>query len=415
MSIFGLFERRTSLESPTLPLTSTALLDWLGGTLMDSGIQVSETSSLATSAVWRATALISSLGGALPLPTYTRGTQQRAELQPFDDWHPEMPGLELKKMSYVHRCLWGNSYYQKVRSRSGELKYLYPITPDRCAVGRVRPSTANPAGKMFRVVDDWGEAHAFTTRDILHVPGLGYDGLTGCSPVRAAAQGVGLALAAEKSAAKLFGSGNMLSGFLQTEQRLSQPQAEALQARWREKMSGASSAHEVGVLDSGAKFESLTMPNDDAQMLESRQFQVTDLARYFGVPPFLMMQTEKSTSWGTGLEQQSTGFSVWDLHPQWLAPYEARINKELLFPLGLYCEYNMEGLLRGDSKSRAEFYRVMREIGAFSANDVRELENRPPIEGGESYLQPLNMVPLGSAPDDDQDEPPDDPDDDAED
>jgi HK97 family phage portal protein len=153
------------------------------------------------------------------------------------------------------------------------------------------------------------------------------------------------------------------------------------------------------VLDSGASFKPITMPNTDAQFLESRQFQVVEVARMFGVPPFLLMSTEKSTSWGTGLEQQAQGWVTFDLAPTWLAPTEQRITKELL-PADQYAKYALQGLLRGDSSSRATFYRAMRDIGAFSANDIRALEDMPPIVGpeGDAYLQPTYMAPLGSDP-----------------
>ncbi|MEU5908921.1 phage portal protein, partial [Micromonospora sp. NPDC047467] len=250
------------------------------------------------------------------------------------------------------------------------------------------------------VTDDWGTRHVLTPREILHIPGLGYDGLTGCSPVRLAMQGIGLAQAAEKSAAKLFGNGNMIGGVLQTEQRLDQDQAARLKERWKAKMSGVHNAHEIAVLDSGGFLKPVAMPNTDAQFLESQQFQVVEIGRMFGVPPFLLMSTEKSTSWGTGLEQQVQGWVTFDLNPTWLTPTEQRITKELM-AREEYASYQMGGLLRGDSAARATFYRAMRDVGAFSANDVRALEELPPLpdgKGGDVYLQPMYMAPLGYDP-----------------
>lgn len=399
MSLFGLFEHRGNAESATTPLTSATLLDLLGGAPGDAGVAVTETSALNMSAVYRCTSLVSSVAASLPLHSYQRKTKKQETSDLLDDPHPEMTGYEVWKLGYCHRCLWGNSYTQKLRSPSGQVKELWPITPSRVQVGRVRPSEANPAGKLFQVVDDWGEYHVLTSRDILHIPALGYDGVTGCSPVRLAAQGIGMALAAEKYGAKLFGSGNLLSGILQTEQRLQESDATRLQARWEKLSGGLDRSHKVAVLDSGAKFQSLTMPSDDAEMLATRQFQITELARYFGVPAFLLMQTEKQTSWGTALEQQAQGWVTFDLHPQWLAPTEQRISKELLVR-GKYAKYTLEGLLRGDSQARAEFYRVMREVGAYNVDDIRELEDRPPLADGlgQGHLQPMNFVPLGTQP-----------------
>lgn len=402
MSLFGLFEKRASVENPAVPLTSTSLLDVLGGTSTESGVHVTETTSLHMPSVWRSVALIAGVSAALPLHTYTDGTRDRTTNALLKDPHPELTPLELWRVVGVARVLWGNGYVQKVRNGGGEIVQLWPITPGRVKVGRVRPTPDLPSGKLFEVTDDWGAQRVMTSRDILHLPGLGYDGLTGVSPVRAAAGGIGLAQAAERSAGALFGRGNLLGGVLQTEQRLNQEQAEALRSRWDAAASGLANAQRTAVLDSGASFKPIVMPYVDAQFLESRQFQVTEIARMFGVPPFLLMATEKSTSWGTGLEQQAQGWVTFDLGPQWLQPAEQRITKELL-PPGESAKYALQGLLRGDSSARATFYRAMRDIGAFSANDIRALEDLPPIAGpeGDTYLQPTYMAPLGSDPLDD--------------
>ncbi|MEV3946981.1 phage portal protein [Streptomyces halstedii] len=400
MSLFGLFEHRASLENPATPLTDSSLLDWMGGAPTDAGVPVSERSSLHTPAVWRAVALIAGVSAALPLHTYKTGTKDRADSPLLGDPHPELTPLELWRLAYVHRVLWGNSYLQKVRAPSGQVKELWPIGPDRVDVKLVKPDGDVPGGKRFFVTDDWGVLHALTSRDVMHIPGLGYDGLKGLSPVALAAQGISLAQAAEKGAARLFGRGNLMSGVLQTEQRLTPEQAKVLKAGWRAKIGGIENAHEIAVLDSGASFKPVTMPLKDSQFLESREFQITEISRMFGVPPFLLMATEKSTSWGTGLEQQAQGFVTWDLAPTWLAPTEQRITKELL-PAGKeYAKYQLGGLLRGDSASRATFYRAMRDTGVMSANDIRGLEDMPPIAGpeGDVYLQPTYMAPLGFAP-----------------
>lgn len=394
-SLFGLFEGRT-IESPTYPLTSTALLDLLGTAGTDSGVRVTEESSMAMSAVYRAVSLISGLGAALPLPVYLSESQKKVTNLLLEDPHPELTDYDLWRINFCHRLLWGNGYQQKVRDEGRRVRWLYPVSPWRVKVGKAKPTALNPTGKVFAVTKEDGSIEPFTPHDILHIPGLGYDGVCGMSPIRMAAQAIGTGLAAEKSAAKLFGSGNMLSGLLQTEQRLTQEAAETLQARWQAKMQGADRAHSVAVLDSGAQFQSLIMPADDAQMLESRDFEVTEIARFFGVPPYLMFQTERSTSWGTAIEQQATGFVKFDLYPQWLRPVEKRITKELL-PGDRYTKYSIEGLLRGDTAARSEFYRVMREVGAFSANDIRELEDMPPIPEGDVYLQPSNMLALDDA------------------
>lgn len=400
MSLFGLFENRASLENPSVPLTSQGLLEYLGGTMQESGVAVTEKTSLHMPAVWRAVSLIAGVSSALPMPVYKEGTREKVPGTLLADPHPELTALEVWRLGYVHRVLWGNTYIQKIRNGAGQVKELWPLSPDRMRVDRVKPTEPNPTGKLFDFTDDWGTQWVLTPREVLHIPGLGYDGLTGCSPVRLAAQGIGLAQAAERTAARQFGAGNMVGGVLQTEQRLDPDQADALKARWKAKMAGLSNSHEIAVLDSGASFTPVAMPNNDAQFLESRQFEILEIARMFGVPPFLLMETAKSTSWGTGLEQQAQGFVTWDLSPTWLAPTEQRINKELL-PMGQqYARYQLGGLLRGDSAARATFYRAMRDTGAYTVNNILELEDKPPLDGpeGDLHLQPLYMAPLGYTP-----------------
>src|SRR5690606_35692223 len=172
------------------------------------------------SAVWRCTALISGVSSALPLHSYRAGTHDRTRSLILENPHPELTPLELWRLTYVHRCLWGNAYLQKIRNGAGQVQWLWPITPDRVQVGLVRPDDLLPSGKLFHVADVWGTAHVLPSREILHLPGLGYDGVCGVSPIRAAQQAVGLGLAAEEYGARLFGSGNLMSGILQTEQRL---------------------------------------------------------------------------------------------------------------------------------------------------------------------------------------------------
>ncbi|MER6431586.1 phage portal protein [Streptomyces sp900105245] len=398
MSLFGLFERR-SVENPAVPLTSASLASLLGGSAGVAGVPVSETGSLHMPAVWRSVSVIANVAAALPLHTYAAGSRNRTSVALLEDPHPELTRFELWRLVYVHRLLWGNAYLQKVRNGGGQVVQLWPIRPDRVKVDREPPSADNPGGKVFWIQDDSGVRQRRTSREILHLPALGYDGVTGCSPIRAAAEGIGLGLAAEKAAARLYGSGNMISGVLQTEQRLNKDQADQLKASWKAKLSGHQAAHDIAVLDSGASFQPVTMPYRDSQFLESRQFQVVEVARMFGVPLFLLMETQKSTSWGTGLEQQAQGFVTWDLAPTWLTPTEQRVTKELLTD-GQYAKYQLGGLLRGDSAARATFYRAMRDTGAFSADDIRDLEDLTPIGGPEGgmHLQPLYMAPLGTDP-----------------
>lgn len=384
-----------SLENPALPLTSAALVDWLGGPKTHAGVDVTEKSAMGITAVWRAVNLLGGGAAALPLHAYDAADDGRKRSAPgtpaarlLATPHPDLTPFEFWELVYCHLLLWGNAYVRILRNRIGEIQELWPLHP-----GRVRAGRESDTGRKVYEVDASGEP--FYDDKILHIPGLGYDGICGVSPIRLARQGIGLALAAEEYGARLFGSGSLASGILQTEQRLEQGQADALKTRWKAKMTGLGSAHDVAILDAGAKFQQLSIPPEDAQFIESRKFQIDEIARMFGIPPHMLGQVEKSTSWGTGIEQQSIGFVVFTMKT-WLVRVEQRVTR-LVGPRS-FAKYSVEGLLRGDSKQRADFYKAMWDIGVFSTNDIREMEDRPGVGApGDVRYRPLNMGVLGQS------------------
>jgi HK97 family phage portal protein len=397
-------ERANPLENPSVPLTSSTLLDWLTGPRVAAGVRVTEKGSPAIPAVYRAVALLSGSIASLPIHAYRRAGDLRLPagersqgtqllLKP----HEDLTWFEFCELVVVSLMLHGNFYARILRDELGRITELWPLNPAQVMAGRAKDGT-----KVYRVSGDTapdGGPTPHTDDTIFHIPNMGYDGICGVSPVRAAREGLGLALAAEQTGAKLFGSGMLASGILQTEQRLTPTDAEALKERWKEKSAGLANAHEAVVLDRGAKFFPLTINPDDAQFLETRRFQVNEIARLFGVPPHLLGDVEKSTSWGTGIEQQNIGFVVWTLNGI-LGRIESRITSKLLQSETVYCKFDVKGLLRGDAQARAEFYRAMREIGAVNADDIRALEDLPPLPDGlgQLYLQPANLVPLGTKP-----------------
>jgi HK97 family phage portal protein len=382
-----------SLESPTTPISGSSIVSYIGGSSTSSGKSVTEEGALAMSAVFRAVNLIAGTSASLPLHAYRAADKDRIRLtsgraaELLAKPHPDMTPFELWETVYGHLLLWGNAYVRVLRNELGQIKELWPIHP-----GRVRAGRTSEAGRKVYLIDG-DEDHPYFDRDIMHIPAFGYDGVCGVSPIRLARHGIGLALAAEEFGAKLFGSGSLATGVLQTEQRLTPDQADALQSRWRAKRAGMSSAHETIVLDKGATFHQLTIPPEDAQFLQTRSFQVAEVARWYGVPPHMLMETDKSTSWGTGIEQQSIGFVVYTLRT-WLIRVEQRLTM-LLDPRAVYAKYTVEGLLRGDSAQRAEFYRVMQEVAGASANEIRALEEWSPIENGDEHFRPLNLGTLG--------------------
>lgn len=394
----SLFEAR-SIQNPARPLTDSSLIDILGSSISNAGVSVSKDTVLGIPAVWRSVNLLAGTGASLPLKVYKDDTRERITVRVLNDPHPDMTKFEFWEWVYTSLLLWGNAYAQKVYDGLGNVVELWPILPSQVQVGRTRPFIGNDSGKVFQVTTDAGQKD-WTPAEVFHIPGLGYDGVCGVSPLRLARQGFGLALAAEEFGARFFGSGSLLGGVLQTEQRLEQPAAEALKERWRQKMTGIDKAHDVAVLDSGATFQQVGIPPGDAQFLESRQFQVEEIARWFGIPPHMVGSVTKTSSWGTGIEQQSIGFVVYCLRSQWLSRIEQRLTKELV-PTGAYAEYSVEGLLRGDSKARAAFYQAMVGIRAMNPNEVRDLENLEPYDGGDEFINP-NITP---ATDSDTEEP----------
>jgi HK97 family phage portal protein len=408
VSILGaLVTPRASIESPTVPISSSSILEFLGIKPTAAGVMVNEQSSLAMPAVWRAVSLLAGTPASLPLKAYKRGDETLAPLltgQAFDlldNPHPDLVPYDFWELVYGHRLLWGNAYILKLRDALGRIKELWPIHPSRVKVGRVSADGAlgdsREIGRKVYAVDGGLDAGGMTLHDeeIMHLPGFGYDGIAGISPIAMARQGIGLALSAEEYGARLFAGGSLAAGILQTDQKLRPEQADALQARWKQKASGLAHAHEAVVLDAGVKWHQLTIPPEDAQFLESRKFQVVEIARMFGIPPHMLMDVDGSTSWGTGIAEQTLGFVIFSMQ-NWLIRTEQRMT-QVLRPQNVYAKYSIQGLLRGDPKTRAEFYTKLWNLGVLSTNDIRRFEEMAPVEGGDIRYRPLNMGILGQS------------------
>lgn len=399
MTVLGRLLERRNLNNPSLPLTSTALAEFLEGHKVLSGVSVDEKTAMRLIAVFRCTELIAGTCAALPLKAYRAGTRERVNAPILDEPHPEMTRFELWETAYTHLLLWGNAYLYKVRNGAGLIHELWPIAPSQVKVDRLPATASNPGGKVFAVTDAAG-TRPYTSLDIMHIPGLGYDGRVGLSRIQHARQHLGLGMAAEEYAARFFGSGSLLSGILSTTANLTEPQADRLKARWKEKVgAGLETAHDIAVLDNGAAFSPVSVPPEDAQLLQTQNWSAGQVAMLFGLPPHAIGQVEKSTSWGTGIEQQKIGMVQFTLDPTYLTRVEQRVTKEVLLNPRVYAEYTREGLLRGDSAARSAFYTAMRQIRAMSANEVRGLENMEPYEGGDEYDNP--NIDVGAAGDED--------------
>lgn len=390
------FAPRASIENPSVPISGANVAELFGGGMSNAGISVTELGSLNLAAVFRAVSLGAGIEAALPFDAYTKapdGSRAKADdsaRRIVAEPHPDMTTYEWRETLGLHRRLWGNAYCRIVRdpSMGNRISELWPIHP-----GRVKPGRTSNGTKIYSL-DGGREVH--TDKTMLHLPGIGYDGVAGVSRIAFARHSLGLGLAAEQFGAKFFANGSLATGILHTDKTLTPEQADTLHKRWKAKRAGLASAHETMILDSGAKFEQLTIPPEDAQFLQTREFQTSEISRWFDTPPFLMYQTEKSTSWGTGLEQQATGWVTFDMGRE-LIRVEQRFTKHLLAPdYKAYAKHNVEGLLRGDSKTRAEFYTKLWSLGVLSTNEIRELEDRAAVDGGDVRYRPLNMGELGT-------------------
>jgi HK97 family phage portal protein len=385
-----------------VPLTAASLVDWLSGTVNDSGMRVTEKTALGMPAIYRAVSLISGACAGLPLVAYNKNDRlTQVDLPILDQPCPGLTSFEFWEYAYLSMLTHGNFYAFKNMDARGQVTSIVPIHPSALKVGRndKAADANNPTGKLFLYSTPTGGEKTYTPVEILHIPALGYDGITGVSPIRLMAQGIGTAMAAEKFTAKQFSSGSLMSGILQTDQRLTEDQSEELATRWRSKVAGLARAHDIVVLGSGAKFQPIQFSQADLQMLEVRKFQVVEVARMFGVPPHLLGDVERSTSWGTGIEQQAIGFVTYSLK-SWLTRVEQRVSLEVM-PGRLFAQYDINNLMRGDSAQRAAYLTAMWNIGALNRDEIRAEEGRPPLPDGkgQEYLTPLNMAPTPGSED----------------
>lgn len=366
-----------------------------------AGVRVDADTALKASAVYSCVSLIAEIIAALPLNVYRRradGGRELATQHPLYDLlhvqpNAQQTAYEFKQMLQAHMLLRGNGYAQIVPGRRGAVDQLVPLHPDRVTV---EPLAGG--GLRYQVRQPDGAQRAFNDEDIFHVKGFTLDGVTGVSVIEYARESVGLALATESHGARMFGQGATFTGILKHPGKLSKEAAERLGREFAAASTGLSASGKTVVLEEGLDWQQISMTADDAQFLATREFQVADVARWFRVPLHMIGETAKATSWGSGIEQLGIGFVVYTLLP-WLKRWEQAIARDLIVAVDTYyAEYVVDALLRGDTKARYEAYAIGRNGGWLSANDVRRLENMNPIPGGDGYLQPLNMAPLGSAP-----------------
>lgn len=374
-----------------------------------SGKPVNERTAMQTTAVYACVRILAEAVASLPLHVYEYqddGGKKLVHDHPLyyllhDEPNPEMTSFVFRETLMSHLLIWGNAYAQIIRNGAGRVLGLYPLLPDKMEVQRddkgniyyvySRNSDENP---MFK---EYGNIK-LKAEDVLHIPGLGFDGLIGYSPIAMAKNAVGMTLACEEYGASFFANGANPGGVLEHPGVLKDPSK--VRESWNSVYRGVSNAHKIAVLEEGMKYQQIGIPPEEAQFLETRKFQINEIARLYRIPPHMVGDLDKSSF--SNIEQQSLEFVKYTLDP-WVIRWEQSLQRSLLLPgeKGKYfIKLNVDGLLRGDYQSRMNGYAVGRQNGWFSANDIREMENMNPIpdeEGGNLYLINGAMTKLADA------------------
>ena len=359
-----------------------------------AGVDVTVESSLQSVAVFACVRILAETVASLPLVLYrrlARGKERATDHSLYSLLHdlpnPEMTSVELRETLMGHLALWGNAYAEIEYDNAGRVRGLWPLRADKVTPKR-------QGGRLVYVVEmPIGPDETLPSDRVMHIRGLGYDGMVGYSPIGLARQAVGLALATEEFGARFFGNGARPGMVLEHPGKLSDEAYDRLKESWEMRHQGLSQAHRIAILEEGMKAEAIGIPPEDAQFLQTRKFQVTEIARLFRVPPHMLADLERATF--SNIEHQSLEFVIHTIRP-WLVRWEQAIHRDLLSEnerQTYFAEHLVAGLLRGDVASRYQAYATARQNGWMSANDIRELENMNPVDGGDVYLVPLNMVP----------------------
>jgi len=368
-----------------------------------SGVVVNEKTAMRVSTVYRCVSLIAGTIASLPCEVYRRkgDRSEVAEDHPaFWLLHNEPNALMTAKV-FWETFMWaalmrGNGYALIGRTALGA-----PTSVAWVASNCVSPQLSQDKTRLQYVIRTAsGETRRFDQDDVLHVPFIGWDGLEGRSPLECARESIGLATAGQEFNERFFSQGNAADIALSYPQSLSPDQAKRLLETFESNRTGLSKMRLPLIVEGGGKAERLDFTAEDSQLLESRSFQVEDVCRFFGVPPHMVGHTEKTTSWGTGVEQQTLGFVQFTLRAI-LKGIEQEIDRKLLRSGRFFCKFNMDALLRADSQGRANFYKAAlggtQSPGFMTVNEVRALENLPPVPDGDKIYVPVPAAPAGDS------------------
>lgn len=372
--------------------------DWaalFGASLSSTGVNITPDGAMRCAAVLSCVRVLAETVAGLPFIVYRR-TESSRERDPnlavfkLLQTRPNryQTAFEFREMLMAHCLLRGNGYAQKVYDRRGDVVELVPLNPTK-----VTPKMTSDGAVVYEFKSQTYQTITFSSDDIFHLKGMATDGITGVSPITYARETVGLSIAAEEFGARVFSNDAKPGGILEHPGKLSDEAHQRLKDSWQKAHAGVQNAHKVAILEEGMRWQRIGISSSDSQFIESRKFQIEEIARIFRVPPHMIGHLERATF--SNIEHQSLDFVQHTILP-WLRRWEQAITARLFSDSEQtthYCEFLVEGLLRGDIQSRYSAYAVGRQWGWLSADDVRRLENMEPLPdaAGEKYLVPLNM------------------------
>ena len=392
-----MFEQRGSTQTWHVSQTppGSVIRGWGSDTY--TGKDVSPETALTVATVFACVRGLAETVSTLPLFLYQRlsgGGKRRAFDHPLysilhDAPNPEHTSQVFREIQMAHLVLWGNAYAQIIRNQAGDVLELWPLRPDRMKVER----RGGQRVYIYRKTD--GSPREFRPEEILHVPGFGFDGLMGYSPIYMARNAVALAMSAEEFGSKFFSNGARPGGVLEHPGAFKDPdKVDRLRKQWEDLHGGSENSNKVAILEEGMTWHEIGTPPEDAQFLQTRSFQVAEIARIYRYPLAMLEEHDKAATYAS-VEQFMLSFVTHTIRP-YLVRFEQGYNMSLLSPAergAYYAETLVDGLLRGDINTRYRAYAVGRQWGWFSVNDILRMENMNPIANGDTYLVPSNMLP----------------------
>lgn len=367
--------------------------------LTRAGVGMDANRAMTIAAVWAAVMIISETVGMLPLHIYRRrpdGGRERAPDHPLEVVLSQRPNqhqdaMQWREMLQSHIELRGNAYCEIMPGPLGAVDQLIPLHPD-C----VQVEQEDDGSLIYRVTGPNGAKRVLLEDEVFHLTGLSFDGICGLSPIAYARESFGTTAATEEYGARLFGHGTLVGSILKHPGRLTDEAATRIKADIEAVTSGLHNAHRTVVLEEGMEFQRMGLTNEDAQFLETRQFQIREIARWFRIPPHMIGDLEDATY--SNIEHQALEFVKYTIQPR-VTRWEKAIGKQLILRDDVYyAEFTLDGLLRGDTLSRFQAYAIAINNMFMNPNEVRARENLNPYEGGDEFYQPLNMSPVGADP-----------------